>query len=331
MKKARILALIVWMLALALPVTAHALDGYLSFDGNVFRVDLFGSSDGEYSQLVRDSLPFQLPGEGEVILLRLVKLGSQITPDELKQVVGEFQLHDKRTDRCLKPVSAITVEITSSTFDLLFYEDTQVRREDYTLLCNGQEYAFEDIGFGKFSPDTRVLRKPVEPLPTMPPEGGFLEEARPEYCGPAEELLKAVQAGQMSVLEGSPRYGKKLAVMVFSDQDVVWKTSLSAEDGIAEMLPADRLAASWDEADTVALISRKTTVVGNYSGHGTARRVDTLLTIVDQTQGATYATATVFSSDPPDSIETNSLYAGGAEGTYEYEKAIGQIAQALAD
>ncbi len=331
MKKARILALIVWMLALALPVTAYALDGYLNFAGNVFRVDLFGSSDGEYSQLVRDSLPFQLPEEGEVILLRLVKLGSQITPDELEQVVGEFQLYNKRTDRCLKPVSAITVEATSSTFDLLFYEDTQVRQEDYSLLCEGEEYAFEDIGLGKFSPDTRVLREPVEPLPTMPPEGGFLEEARPEYCGPAEEMLKAVHAGQMSLLEGDPRYGKKLAVMVFSDQDVVWKTSLNAEDGIAEMLPSDRLAASWDEADTVVLISRKTTVVGHYSGRGSARRVDTLLTIVDQAQGAMYATVTAFSSDPPSSIKTNSLYAGGAEGTYEYEKAVGLIAQALAN
>ena len=243
-KTMRAFASLALALALCLFPAAHALEGYLDYEGNTFRMDLFASSDGEYSQLVRDSLPFQLPDEGEVILLRMVKLGSQIKPDELKEVVGEFQLVNAQTGRCLRPVSAITVEVTSSTFDLLFYENTQVRQEDYTLLCEGTEYRFEDIGLGKFRPDTEVLREPVEPLPTMPPEGGFLAEARPEYCEPAEALLSAVRAGSLDKLEGEPRYGDKLAVMVFSDQDVVSKTSLDDEEDLFAALPADRLAAN---------------------------------------------------------------------------------------
>ena len=327
-KKCLVVLLVLVMLAVV-GVSFADDSGYVDYKGNTIKLVLMGSSDGEWSQLVRDSLPFQLPEEGEVILLRCSKLGSQVKPDELELIVNEFKLYNKRTDRYLLPVSAITVEVTSSTFDLLFYENTQVYPEDYSLFCEGEEYTFEN--FSSYPYPTNVLREPGEVLPTMPPEGGFLKESRPEYCEPAENMIKAIDQGQMTILEGDPQYAEKLAVIVFSSQDVVWKTTFEEEDQIAALLPQDRLAKSWDEADTVILIRRETMVVGNYGARGSARRVDTIVTVVDKKLNARYRSILAFSSDPPESIRTNSAYASGAEGNYEYEKAIEQIAEQLVE
>ena len=258
------------------------------------------------------SLPFQMPEGGEVILLRCSKLGSGITPEELKLATDEIQLYNKKTDCFLKSVSAITREVTSSTFDLLLYENTQVQPENYSLFCRGEEYTFEN--FSSYPTPTDILCEPANVLPTMPHEGEFLEEVRPEYCKPAESIIKEIDQRQMRVLEGDPKYQGKLAVIVFSSQDVVWKASFNEKDQIGSLLPQDRLAASWEEADTVILIRKSTTVVGNYGARGSARRVDTMVTAVDRNQNAMYKTYKAFSSDPPSSIRTNSGYAGGAEG-----------------
>ena len=302
--------------------------GRIKLNGNYFRLSLFGSSGGEHADLVLASLPFQLPEEGEVILLRCVKLGSQITPPELAGVVEAFRLYNRRTESVLLPVSAITLPQTSSIFDLLFYENTVVDPADYCVLCNGEEYTFEHMN--DYSPDLRVLRDPPEVLPTMPPEGGFLAEFRPEYCEPAERLLQQADAGELTLLDGDPQFGEKLAVVVFSSQYIVWKTTLDETDPLRELFPADRLAASWEEADTVVLVSKRAVAVGTYGiTAGTARRVDTLVTVVDMRRQAMYPVSVAASSDPPSSIKTLATYTGGAEGTYEYEKAVTQIANQL--
>ena len=301
--------------------------GMFKFEGNIFRPALFGSSGGEWSELVLASLPFALPEEGEVILLRCEKLGSQITPHELSGVVAAFQLYNARTDRYLKPVCAITVPETSSTFDLLFYENTAVDPADYTLFCEGEHHSLAHMY--DYRPETKVLRAPPAVLPTMPPEGEFLAEARPAYCEPAERLLRQSRNGELPVLDGAVRFSGKLAVVVFDSQDTVWKTTLDGTDPIRDLLPADRLAASLEEADTLILIHSRSVVVGQYGTHGSARRIDTLVTVIDPGQSAMYPAYTAVSSNPPASISTNALFAGGAEGNYEYEEAIRQIAQQL--
>lgn len=301
--------------------------GYVRFDGNYFRPALLGLSGGEWSELVEASLPFQMPEEGTVILLRCLKLGSQISPEELSGVVAEFRLFNRQTGRYLAPVSAITVPETSSTFDLIFYENAEVSAEDYSLFCEGEEYTFEKMY--RFRPETQVLRNPPDVLPTMPPEGAFLQEYRPEYCEPAERLLRQSDQGQLPVLNEEIQFGEKIAVVVFDSQDTVWKTTLDTSDPVRDLFPAQRLAASWEEADTLVLIRRNAVTVGNYGTHGSAKRVDALVTVVDMGRTAMYPVYTAASGDPPASISTNSAYTGGAEGEYKYAEAVEQIAQKL--
>ena len=91
-KKCLVVLLVLVMLAVV-GVSFADDSGYVDYKGNTIKLVLMGSSDGEWSQLVRDSLPFQLPEEGEVILLRCSKLGSQVKPDELELIVNEFKLY----------------------------------------------------------------------------------------------------------------------------------------------------------------------------------------------------------------------------------------------
>lgn len=328
MKKTLILLIV--MLLLCSTATAD-IPGTIRHRGNYIKMELFGATHAKWNQLVRDSLPFEMPGTGEVLLLRCAKLGSQITPDELDFIRKEFKLFNRQTGVYLSPVAAITVVETSSTFDLLFYEDAEVLLENYSLFCEGVEYTFDNLSTSLSISDSRPLREHPGPLPTMPPAGSFLEEWRPEYCKPSEDLIKLIDEGELSILEGEVQFGNKLAVMVFDDQDVMWKTSLNGGDQIAEMFPAEKLAANWNEADTVILIRENSVVVGHYGTHGSARRVDTMVTVVDMRRYAMYRTYLAFSSDPPSSIKSNSLYVSGAEGKYEYQKAIEQIAERLKD
>ena len=61
LKKICLLILLV-LIMLAVAAVSFADDsGYVKYEGNTIKLVLLGSSDGEWSQLVRDSLPFQLP------------------------------------------------------------------------------------------------------------------------------------------------------------------------------------------------------------------------------------------------------------------------------
>ena len=336
MKKS--LSILLAVVLLMIVSVSRADDDSVRFDGFSINIQLYGSTGGEFADLVRDSLPFRLPDEGEVLMLRFARPGmSGITPDELSQVADSLQLYNQKTDRYLKAIAVNTTPNPSAYFELFFYENTHVQWEDYSVFCNGQEYSIQTLSrfstilnFKNERENVKPLRDHEGELPTMPPEGGFLEEARPEYKTLAEALIKRVNQGELTVLDGDPAYGEKIAVTVFNEKDVTWKSTLDPESELRDLLPPDRLAVAWEEADTMVLIQKGATLVGYYGMTIAAYKVDTIVTVIDLREDAMYSTYTAFSNDPPDSISTDPRVKGGAkQAAYEYEAVIEQIKESL--
>ena len=302
------------------------------FVGTIIRMDMLASSESDtetYKQLVYDSVPFQMPEEGVVLLLRCCKLGSQITPQELSQVIDEFKLYNIENKTYLEPVGAVTVEETSSDFDLLFYDEKDAGPLGYALECEGEIYLFDNMGQYSFS--TEPLRErtvDVSELPPMPAPGTVVDD-RPPYASELEDLLdKAVKSRLTENDDVIPADGKTV-IAVFSEQDVLNQCSLDETDrqDAFRMIQGLSFADQLEEADFAMLIHSGTEVIGHYGmTAGSARRVYTLLTIIDLHTMEQYPTITVSVSDPPESINTNALYASGASGKYEPDKAIAYIA-----
>ena len=307
------------------------------FLGTTIRMDLLASSESDteiWKQLVYDSVPFQMPDEGVVLLLRCCKLGSQITPKELSQVMDEFRLYNMENNTYLEPVGSVTVEETSSDFDLLFYDEKDAGPLGYALECEDEIYLFDNMGQYSFSVEPlRERTVDVSELPPMPAPGTAVDD-RPQYASELEDLLEKAANSELTENDDVLPAGGKTVIAVFSDQDVLQQCSLDEADRqelfrtIQDVPFADLL----EEADYAMLIHSGTEVIGHYGvTAGSAKRVYTLLTIIDLRTMEQYPTITVAASDPPESINTNSLYASGASGEYEPDKAIAYIADQLYD
>ena len=129
---------------------------------------------------------------------------------------------------------------------------------------------------------------------------------------------------KMDFSGGEPVFGNKLFVAVI--QDTLQETSSAALAKGQEFygLPAERLAGSCEEADTVVLIYRKKTQKGFYMPvGGTAWGVDTMIVVYDKASGAVTQPHSVCYNAPPSSKRGP----GDGYGAFEADKAIAYITE----
>ena len=142
------------------------------------------------------------------------------------------------------------------------------------------------------------------PAPTEPPEDvQRLNALRAEYVS---------HAGSYRVVD--PVLRGKLLVAVYrdwDDQDPV----LSCDDDryVRDRIPAERLAASLDEADALVLIWPEYESVGIYNTGAVATLCRTRIGAVDLTEDATYYPQTVAENDPPQTVHDREAHSGAYE------------------
>ena len=309
--------------------SGSTLDDFVKLNGEYYSLDLIGNSiSGEWKELVCDSVPFQLPEEGVVLLLRCSKLGSPLEPKDLSDVVDEFRLYDIKNEEYLLPVGLITVEedhdisVPGSTFDVLYYDDEYAG--DYALDCQDVIYGFDIIG--KYSPYRKPLRErtvDISDLPPMPEPGTITGDTRPEYAVFLEDLLEKAENSKLTTASTECPADGKMVLAVFNSYGTLDSCSL---DTTFSDFPEEMFAGQLEEADYAILVHSRRERAGQYGiNGGTAWKVYTLITVVDLDTLEKYDTITVSVSVPPESIKTDGLYSGGAEGDYEPEKAIEYI------
>ncbi len=324
MKKIVLLLLVIILVSITTTSFAQT-PGLAYIDDITFFFKWIFSSNGNWGGFVHDVCPFQIPEEGEVLLIQCFRTDTAITTEELNTVLENTRIYNKETDRFLAPI-AMNWYRGSSDFDLFFYDDAEFQEDNYSFFCGDEEFTFEKSN----APD--VNRKPKfgkGERPTMPPEGSFLEDEASKPYKLAESMMKEVDQGQMKLLDGEPQYGDKIAIYVFTAVDTAWKTTLNPRDHISDLIPSERLATNWDEADTLILIWEKTEIVGYYDSNREGRRAYTMVTVIDKNQHAMFPTYEAFVSEPPETIYIISPLQRGAKGDYEYEKAIEQISEQL--
>lgn len=306
----------------------------IKLNGDYYRLDLLGNSaSGEWQQMVCDSVPFQLPEEGVVLLLRCTKLGSPLEPKDLSDVTDAFQLYNIETDTFLLPVGLITVEKEpndyskpGSSFDVLFYDEQYAGDSGYALACGEEIYSFDRMG--RFSPYRYPLRTrtaELSELPPMPEPGTVSGDQRPEYASALEQILEKSDQHEYTALNQEVQEIGNTVLAVFSSYGTLTDCTLDedSEDSIFRDFAQDQFAERLEDADSVILVHSRRERAGQYGiNGGAAWRVYTLITVVRPDTMEEYNTITVSVSDPPESIRTNGLYSAGAEGNYEPEKAI---------
>lgn len=114
--------------------------------------------------------------------------------------------------------------------------------------------------------------------------------------------------------------------IIFFDPDEQPETSDEAARTGTDFhgIPAEYLALSAEEADTVYMIYRRESYIGNYSNGGPAFRAFTNIAMIHGTDEQLYRAAV---NDPPEKIQA--APGSGAVGEYEPEKAFAAILEKL--
>jgi len=309
----------------------------VKLNGDYFRLDLLGNSiSGEWQQMVCDSVPFRLPEEGVVLLLRCTKLGSPLEPKDLSAVTDAFRLYNIETRSYLLPVGLITVEKEpgdyskpGSSFDVLYYDEQYAGDSGYALACEDVIYSFENMG--KYAPYRYPLRErtaDISELPEMPEPGTISGDLRPEYAALLEEILEKTEKQELAAAGTDYNKDGKAVVAVFNSYGTLQSCSLDEEpeEDMFGEFPEEMFAQDLEEADYVMLVHCRKERAGQYGiNGGAAWRMYTLLTVINPDTMEEYETITVSVGEPPDSIKTDGIYSGGAEGDYEPEKAVEYI------
>ena len=315
-------------------------DPYVKLKGNVYRINMFGNSlTGKWQQLVCESVPFQMPDQGVVLMLRFTRLGSQLEPGDLPDIAKGFQLYNMETGAFLLPVGLIHDDgeydfrslKSVNDFDVLFYDDVFAGESAYALTCEDVFYSFDHLE--KYSFYQEPLKEQMvdgsELLP-MPEPGSISGETRSEYAIFLESLLEKVENGELTSAVAKFSADGKTVIAVFSSGGTLTGSTLDSDDSSFMDIPKEFLADQLEEADCAMLVHSRKSRVGQYGiGGGAAWKVYTLITPVNLKTMERYSTITVSVSDPPKSIKTNGAYSGGASGTYEPEKALEYIHEML--
>ena len=149
--------------------------------------------------------------------------------------------------------------------------------------------------------------------------------------GRIREYFNRAQNAETDFETGQPAYKGKI---VFAVSDGNLHTSLSEEPKYDfSRIPQGRLAASFDEADTLVLIYADYKVVGQYTPMVRARKTYTKVCVADLRQDVLYKPFDAVVTDPPRSVTIRTMNGipttGAFSGDFEPQQAIDKVAGVL--
>ena len=188
--------------------------------------------------------------------------------------------------------------------------------DDYALELNGRQYSLQNVpDLDSYSADL------FTPEPTATPE------PKSDLQVALENRLQTFTDRSHPALDEIPSLEGQVYIAVFNSSELLETSDEAARAGADFYdVPAARLAASPEDADTVLLVYRDYTQVGYYSTGGIALRVYTYVAVI---HGESEQRVLVAVNEPPEKI-TASVGNGGA-GEYEPETALRLIAEKLAE
>ena len=149
--------------------------------------------------------------------------------------------------------------------------------------------------------------------------------------GRIREYFNRAQNAETDFETGQPAYKGKI---VFAVSDGNLYTSLAGEPKYGfGRVPAGRLAATFDEADTLVLIYADYKVVGQYTPMVRARKTYTKVCVADLRQDVLYKPFDAVVTDPPRSVTIRTMNGipttGAFSGDFEPQQAIDKVAGVL--
>lgn len=201
---------------------------------------------------------------------------------------------------------------------VLLYSSRDIfERDELSLDMDGQVYPLKSVPDSDTYSSELFTPGPTatpEPTPTPDPEVVRLQTLLEEFCG-----------REHSVLDEMPALNGKLYIVLFDSSNQPETSDEAAINGTDfHGVPAEFLASSYDEADTVLLIYEKYKQIGHYSTGGPAFRVFTDVAVIcgDEEQ-----LVCVAANDPPEKIQ--GTIGAGASGNYEPETALEMIVEKM--
>ncbi len=282
----------------------------ISYDGIDYVPVLF-TTDYQY---ISEQFPSVSPGKYYwLVQLRAVGEGAYAKP---KNFPGMDLILTSAAGQYLYSSNATSTDAVPPTNVVLFRGADCYNGDDYALELNGRQYSLQNVpDLDSYSAD---LFTP-EPTATPEPKSDLqvaLENRLQEFTGRSHPALEEIPS-----LEG------QVYIAVFNSSELLETSDEAARAGEDFYdVPAARLAASPEDADTVLLVYRDYTQVGYYSTGGIALRVYTYVAVI---HGESEQRVLVAVNEPPEKI-TATVGNGGA-GEYEPETALRLIAEKLAE
>ncbi|MGF7011437.1 hypothetical protein M2146_001982 [Lachnospiraceae bacterium PF1-22] len=138
------------------------------------------------------------------------------------------------------------------------------------------------------------------------------------YCS---NKAKEMRTNELKSNQGTPRLEEKLIVYYGESSSIESAISGEAFEGI----PAERLAKSLEEADTVALVYGYYESVGFYTGGGIANKTYTMVVTVDMRDNEAVASHLVATENPPQTITIHNNLPTGASGELKKKDAMNYL------
>ena len=216
----------------------------------------------------------------------------------------------------LYATNSTSSDATPPTDTVLFQGTEYFEGDSYFLQLNNQIYPLQNVpDLDTYSPD---LFTP-EPTATPEPKSGLQVLL--------EDRLQKFKDRSLSAGDEIPALEGQVYIAVFNSSELLETSDEAAQTGSDfHEIPAARLAASYEEADTVLLIYRGSRQVGYYSTGGIALRVYTNVAVI---HGSSEKKVCVAVNEPPEKIAA--ITGNGGAGEYEPETALRLIAEKLAE
>lgn len=118
--------------------------------------------------------------------------------------------------------------------------------------------------------------------------------------------------------EGTPKLGSKIIVKIDSENSV--EAALAGDDFYG--IPNDRLAKTFEEADTYLNVHPYHELAGSYTNGGMAYKTHTMVITFDIKNGGKRAAKLIGSTNPPQTITTYNNIPTGGSGEFLKDKAL---------
>ena len=125
--------------------------------------------------------------------------------------------------------------------------------------------------------------------------------------------------------EGTPKLGNKIIVKIDSENSV--EAALAGDDFYG--IPNDRLAKTFEEADTYLNVHPYHELAGSYTNGGMAYKTHTMVITFDIKNGGKRAAKLIGSTDPPQTITTYNNIPTGGSGEFLKDKALAYVKKLL--